>query len=122
MATRVPVGLRTSNFPGLSGAVTKYATTRVPSARTVSAVPPTGLLVHPFPGSRPTNTSAPQLPIGGLLTIVEVATAFGVDVRHVRRLVHERRIAYIKWGHLLRFDPREVAAWIDEHRNGPVTR
>lgn len=62
----------------------------------------------------------PQPPVGRLLTIVEVATALGVDVRHIRRLVHERRIPYIKWGHLLRFDPAEIAAWIDNHRNRPV--
>jgi excisionase family DNA binding protein len=40
----------------------------------------------------------------------------------VRRLVHERRIPYIKWGHLLRFDPSEIAAWIDTHRNRPTAR
>ena len=40
-----------------------------------------------------------------LLNISEVANKLGVDVRHVRRLVHEKRIPYIKWGHLLRFDP-----------------
>jgi len=65
------------------------------------------------------SKSDPQPPVGRLLTIVEVATALGVDVRHVRRLVHERRIPYIKWGHLLRFDPTEIAAWIDTYRQHP---
>ena len=51
-----------------------------------------------------------------LLTIAEVADALGVNVRHVRRLVHERRIPYIKWGHLLRFDPIEIAEWVDRAR------
>lgn len=51
-----------------------------------------------------------------LLNISEVAETLGVDVRHVRRLVHERRIPYIKWGHLLRFDPTEIEGWIDTHR------
>jgi excisionase family DNA binding protein len=54
-----------------------------------------------------------------LLNISEVAEMLGVDVRHIRRLVHERRIPYIKWGHLLRFDPAELAAWIDIHRRRP---
>jgi excisionase family DNA binding protein len=58
-------------------------------------------------------------PVGRLLTITEVADALGVEVRHVRRLVHERRIPYIKWGHLLRFDPAEIAAWIDAYRQRP---
>jgi excisionase family DNA binding protein len=56
-----------------------------------------------------------------LLNIAEVADALGVDVRHVRRLVHERRIPYVKWGHLLRFDPAEITAWVDAHRR-PQTR
>ncbi len=33
-----------------------------------------------------------------------------------RRLVHERRIPFVKWGHLLRFDPTEIEAWIDQIR------
>jgi excisionase family DNA binding protein len=55
-----------------------------------------------------------------LLNISEVAETLGVDVRHVRRLVHERRIPYIKWGHLLRFDPAELEQWIDLHRRRPA--
>ena len=55
-----------------------------------------------------------------LLTITEVAERLGVTVRHVRRLVHERRIPFIKWGHLLRFDPDEVEAWIRRHHIGAL--
>ena len=51
-----------------------------------------------------------------LLDINGVAAHLGVNVRHVRRLVAERRIPYVKWGHLLRFDPAELAAWIDASR------
>lgn len=58
-------------------------------------------------------------PIGRLLSIAEVADALGVDIRHVRRLVHERRIPYIKWGHLLRFDPTDIEAWVDTYRRYP---
>lgn len=60
---------------------------------------------------------APQTP---LVTIDHVAEVLGVEVRHVRRLVHERRIPFIKWGHLLRFDPEEVRSWIDQHRHQAV--
>lgn len=45
-----------------------------------------------------------------LMDIKQVAERLGVEVRHVRRLVHERRIPFIKWGHLLRFDPVEIDA------------
>lgn len=55
-------------------------------------------------------------PRRGLIDVSEVAQLLGVQVRHVRRLVHERRIPYVKWGHLVRFDPDDVAAWIDTNR------
>lgn len=66
----------------------------------------------------PTVPAPDQPQLRQLLSIAEVADALGVDVRHVRRLVHERRIPFIKWGHLLRFDPVDVAAWVDAYRHG----
>lgn len=51
-----------------------------------------------------------------LMEITAVAHRLGVEVRHVRRLVHERRIPYCKWGHLLRFDPAEIEEWLDRAR------
>lgn len=57
-----------------------------------------------------------------LIDIVTLADHLGVDVRHVRRLVAERRIPFIKWGHLLRFDPAEIAAWIEDKRQRPDRR
>ena len=53
-----------------------------------------------------------------LVDIEAVAQHLGVSVRHVRRLVFERRIPFIKWGHLLRFDLNEIALWIDGWRQG----
>jgi excisionase family DNA binding protein len=54
-----------------------------------------------------------------LLNITELAEFLGVNTRHVRRLVAERRIPFIKWGHLIRFDPIEVVRWLDGHRRRP---
>lgn len=54
-----------------------------------------------------------------LWDIRAVARRLGVPVRHVRRLVAERRIPFIKWGHLLRFEPSEIEAWIDNARRSP---
>jgi excisionase family DNA binding protein len=51
-----------------------------------------------------------------LLDLAAVADRLGVGERHVRRLVFERRIPFIKWGHLLRFDPDEIDRWIDSAR------
>ena len=53
-----------------------------------------------------------------LMTIADVAARLNVNVRHVRRLVEQGRIPYIKWGHLLRFDPDEIEAWIAQHHIG----
>lgn len=57
-----------------------------------------------------------------LIDIVTLADHLGVDVRHVRRLVAERRIPFIKWGHLLRFDPDEIAEWLAVNRRQPDCR
>ncbi len=54
-----------------------------------------------------------------LLNIETLAQLLGVGPRHVRRLVAERRIPYIKWGHLIRFDPAEIQHWIDAYRRRP---
>jgi len=51
-----------------------------------------------------------------LWDITVVADRLDVQVRHVRRLVAEGRIPYIKWGHLLRFDPDEIERWVDNAR------
>jgi excisionase family DNA binding protein len=51
-----------------------------------------------------------------LMDLPAVAERLGVNQRHVRRLVAERRIPFIKWGHLLRFDPVDVEDWLDEAR------
>ena len=55
-----------------------------------------------------------------LWAIDTVARRLGVQIRHVRRLVAEKRIPYIKWGHLLRFDPQEIEAWLDSSRRPPA--
>ena len=53
-----------------------------------------------------------------MLDLPAVAHRLGVNERHVRRLVSERRIPFLKWGRLLRFDPVEIEAWLDEARRG----
>ncbi len=51
-----------------------------------------------------------------LMDIEAVAQRLAVGVRHVRRLVTEKRIPYRKWGHLLRFEPDEIEEWIAASR------
>ena len=55
-----------------------------------------------------------------LIDIATLADHLGVSVRHIRRLVHERRIPFVKWGHLIRFDPGEVRAWLEACRYQPL--
>lgn len=52
-----------------------------------------------------------------LLTITELADRLGTRVRHVRRLVQERRVPYVKVGKLVRFDSTEISDWLDETRH-----
>ncbi len=72
----------------------------------------------------PTRTPEPSLcpiaPSGGrrrLLHIDAVAEQLSTSVRHIRRLVHERRIPVVRVGRLIRFDPVDLDAWLDEHRS-----
>lgn len=67
-------------------------------------------------GSRESNGGGDE---AGLIDIDAVAKRLGVEVRHVRRLVSERRIPFIKWGHLLRFERADIEAWIDSARKTP---
>jgi excisionase family DNA binding protein len=55
-----------------------------------------------------------------LVDICEIAEHLGVSVRHVRRLVAERRIPYVKWGNLLRFDPEDISTWLVLRRVDPL--
>jgi excisionase family DNA binding protein len=81
------------------------------------------MLCSMTPSRRETPTPnldrSPPLP-PRLLNVGELAERLGVTERHVRRLVHERRIPFVKWGHLVRFDPRDVAEWLDSARVDPV--
>jgi excisionase family DNA binding protein len=51
-----------------------------------------------------------------LLTIEQLAERLGITVRHVRRLVAERRLPYYKVGRLVRFDPAEISQWLQTRR------
>lgn len=57
-----------------------------------------------------------------LLTIDQLAARLGTSVRHVRRLVAERRVPYVKVGRLVRFDPEAVKAWLDAASMAPRAR
>jgi excisionase family DNA binding protein len=54
-----------------------------------------------------------------LVGIEALAAHLGVSVRHIRRLVSERRVPFHEWGRLLRFDISEVVAWLDTVHTAP---
>jgi excisionase family DNA binding protein len=51
-----------------------------------------------------------------LLTVEEAAGRLGTSTRFVRRLIAERRIAYVKVGRHVRLDPTDVEAFITASR------
>ena len=55
---------------------------------------------------------APGPDVEPLLDVDGVAARLNISVRHVRRLVAERRIPHLKVGNLLRFDPQEIDEWL----------
>lgn len=59
---------------------------------------------------RPESIRAP------LIDIAELARWLGTSSRHVRRLVEEQRVPYLKIGHYVRFDPVEISNWIEGQR------
>ena len=62
-----------------------------------------------------TMTTTHSLP--HLLTIEELAEHLGVTVRHVRRLIAERRVPFVKVGRFVRFDPAAITAWLGRSTN-----
>ena len=51
-----------------------------------------------------------------LLTSDQLAERLGVTRRHVRRLVAERRVPFLRVGRFIRFDPAQIATWLDLNR------
>lgn len=51
-----------------------------------------------------------------LIDIAELARWLATSPRHVRRLVEEQRVPYLKIGHYVRFDPAEISDWINGQR------
>lgn len=57
-----------------------------------------------------------------LLDTDAVAAVLAITPRHVRRLVAERRIPFVKVGRFVRFDPGELDVWLDQQRVDVVRR
>jgi excisionase family DNA binding protein len=53
-----------------------------------------------------------------LLDMADVAILMATSVRHVQRLVSERRIPFLKVGRFVRFDPVDLSRWLAANRVG----
>ena len=51
-----------------------------------------------------------------LLTVEEAAERLGTSVRFLRRLIAERRIAFVRVGRHVRIDPADLEAFISAGR------
>ncbi len=51
-----------------------------------------------------------------LIDIAELARWLATSQRHVRRLVEEQRVPYLKIGHYVRFDPDDIEGWLEQQR------
>jgi excisionase family DNA binding protein len=82
-----------------------------PCVRTTS--PPRPLRVEHKTRRRPVNgyDGLPEL-----MTMDQLAERLGVTHRHVRRLVDERRVPFLRVGRFIRFDPAEIADWLNCNR------
>lgn len=56
-----------------------------------------------------------------VLSVTQLADELGVSVRYVRRIIAERRIPYVKVGHLIRFQREEVERWVEANRVNALT-
>jgi len=64
----------------------------------------------------------PSTDLPTLVDIDTVAGHLGVSVRHIRRLIDERRIPFVKVGRHVRFDVDVIAGWVDAHRTDVLDR
>lgn len=55
-----------------------------------------------------------------LLDYQELSIWLNDSVRHLRRLVNERRIPYVKVGHFVRFDSEQIRLWLESNGRPPV--
>lgn len=55
-----------------------------------------------------------------LLTVADAAERLGTGERFIRRLIHERRIRYVKIGKYVRIAESALRAYVDERTIEPV--
>ena len=63
------------------------------------------------------HVASPTNPTPLLLDVVQAANYLGCSERYVRRLIHERRIPFVRLGgRKIRFATTDLESWVDEQR------
>ena len=60
-----------------------------------------------------------ELRLPQLIDIPTLASRLGTSTRHIRHLINDKKVPYLKVGHLVRFDVYEIAEWLKGNRFGP---
>lgn len=55
-----------------------------------------------------------------LWTLPDLIQALSISERHARHLIFTKSLPVIRVGRLLRFDPDQIAAWLDERTETPA--
>lgn len=63
-----------------------------------------------------TNMEIEEAGSNPLININEVSQFLGISINTVYSWVNQRRIPYVKIGRLLKFDRRDIEAWIIERK------
>ncbi len=95
-------------------------TPQAPLTGTATPAPSDGGKHTPTPPTRPTprsRTINQEQAKDNLLTIDQAADALGTGTRFIRRMVAERRIAYVKVGKYVRITATDLAAFIARGRH-----
>jgi excisionase family DNA binding protein len=98
------------------------AVTRAVPPKPSGQLAPDGFVHSDTIAPKGSKRSGGSIQLPRLVDISEIAEHLGVTVRHVRQLVAERRIPYVKWGKLLRFDPDEISNWLAGRSVDPLIR
>lgn len=98
-------------------------TPQAPWTDPVTPAPSGGGKRTPTPPTRPRardRTPKPEPAPNALLTVDQAADLLGTGTRFIRRIIAERRIAYVKVGKYVRISAGDLAAFVADGRQEPL--
>lgn len=102
----------------------RAATPQAPLTGAATPAPSPDGKHDPTPPTRPRprtcRTSSKETVMDTLLTVDQAAHALGTSPRFIRRIIAERRIAYVKVGKHVRITAADLAGFVDAGRQEPA--